>query len=161
MYIFPEGFYKTYGPFCDVKLWIEILSKGYSSFYFSDPLSCHRIHSEQGQIAFLENNLEKVGEHWGKELSPKFWLDNNYNYLLLKLIKFTSSAFNIKEKRFKNWVNILKIELAYLSLKKSYLSMKKFNRFMLTLELKIVYFFIKEFGIRECAFCYFSVSWCP
>ena len=151
-----EGFDKTYGLFCDIKLWLEILSQGYSSFYCSDPHSCHRVHSEQGQIAFLENNLERVGEHWGEELSPKFWFDNNYNYLLLKLIKFINFAFNKKEKGFKNLMNILKIELAYSNLKKSYQSMVKLNRFLLTLELKIIYSFIKAFGLREFTFCYFN-----
>jgi len=151
-----EGFDKTYGLFCDIKLWLEILSQGYSSFYHSDPLSCHRVHSEQGQIAFLENNLKKVEEHWGEELSPEFWFDNNYNYLLLKLIKFINSAFNKEEKRFKNLITILKIKLAYSSLKKSYQSTMKLNRFLLTLELKIIYLFIKAFGLREFIFCYFS-----
>ena len=89
------GFDIKYGLFCDVHLWLSIAFDGWKSSYVSEPLSCHRSHSEQGQNAFLNPNLATLGKHWGKKLDKSFWVKNSYNYLFLKVSLFL--FFKMKE----------------------------------------------------------------
>ena len=90
------GFDSNYGLFCDVQLWLKVIFDGWKTFYFNTPLSCHRIHSEQGQIAFINSDITIIKKHWSSNLNQSFWKKNSYNNFLLNLIIFISRELNIK-----------------------------------------------------------------
>tara|TARA_Y100000741_G_scaffold327117_1_gene279554 strand:+ start:3949 stop:4941 length:993 start_codon:yes stop_codon:yes gene_type:complete len=150
-----EGFDDSFGPFCDVKLWIEILSKGKNCYYSSSPLSCHRVHPEQGQIAFLDNDIQIIGRHWGKKLTKEFLLKNNYSFLFLRLISFTKISFSVSEQNSHDLIRLLASHFAYSNLKRTYQSLKKINIFMLVIELRSLFHFIQELGLMEMLVCYY------
>jgi len=81
-----------YGSLCDVQFWLKIIFNDWKTFYHSDPLSCHRVHSMQGQNAFMNSDIDTISHHWGKKLDKSFWKENSYNNLFLKL-----SAFILEE----------------------------------------------------------------
>ena len=66
------GFDSNYGLFCDVQLWLKVIFDGWKTFYFNTPLSCHRIHSEQGQIAFINSDITIIKKHWSSNLNQSF-----------------------------------------------------------------------------------------
>ncbi|MDC0092752.1 glycosyltransferase [Alphaproteobacteria bacterium] len=82
------GFDKTFGLFSDVHLWLRVAFEGWHSSYNSVALSCHRVHDQQGQKAFLNTDLKTLSLHWGEELDQSFFIKNSYNSLFLNLIKF-------------------------------------------------------------------------
>lgn len=83
-----DGFDIKYSVLCDVHLWLKIVFDGWNSFYNVDPLSCTRVHDEQGQKALLNSNLKTLSKHWGKDLDKSFFIENSYNKVLLKLIRY-------------------------------------------------------------------------
>ena len=80
-----------YGLFCDAQFWVRVIFDNWKAFYYTESLSCHRIHSEQGQNAFLMADIETISNHWGKKLDQSFFKANSYNQLLLNLIIFIST----------------------------------------------------------------------
>jgi len=83
-----HGFDISYGPFCDIQLWLRVVLENWSSYYVHKPISCHRIHPNQGQTAFLFSDLKTISEHWGKKVDKKFLIENSYNRLMLKFSGF-------------------------------------------------------------------------
>jgi len=83
-----NGFEIEFGLFCDVHLWLKIAFEGWSSAYHSAPFSCHRVHAQQGQNAFLNSDFKTLSKHWGKKLDRSFFIKNSFNGLFLKLINF-------------------------------------------------------------------------
>jgi glycosyltransferase involved in cell wall biosynthesis len=79
------GFDIQYSVLSDVHLWSKVAFDGWKALYHKEALFCHRKHAEQGQIAFFKPNLKTLSMHWGKKLDKKFWIENSYNYLFLKL----------------------------------------------------------------------------
>jgi glycosyltransferase involved in cell wall biosynthesis len=85
------GFDIKYGLFCDVHLWLKVAFDDWKSCYKKEPFFCHRAHSEQGQVAYLNADLKTLSKHWGKKLDKKFLIENSYNHLFLKLSHFIFS----------------------------------------------------------------------
>lgn len=82
------GFEPKYGLFCDIQMWLKVVFDNWSVAYHDFPLSCHRVHANQGQQAFLKSNLKELSKHWGKELDENFWIENNREILLMKLVDY-------------------------------------------------------------------------
>ena len=137
------------------RLYDYYLSKGKNCYYSSSPLSCHRVHPEQGQIAFLDNDIQIIGRHWGKKLTKEFLLKNNYSFLFLNLISFTKISFSVSEQNSHDLIRLLASHFAYSNLKRTYQSLKKINIFMLVIELRSLFHFIQELGLMEMLVCYY------
>jgi glycosyltransferase involved in cell wall biosynthesis len=82
------GFDIKYSLFCDAHLWLRVMFEGWGVYYINTPKSCIRSHAEQTQRAFMNPDLDKLSEHWGKKLDKNFWKENSFNYLELKLSGF-------------------------------------------------------------------------
>lgn len=84
------GFDEEMSIWCDADLWCRILISGNKAAYFKTPQNCVRVHSGQGQRAFLgrDNNSEKtLSEHLGFTPTRAFIKDNNYNLLTFKHVQ--------------------------------------------------------------------------
>jgi glycosyltransferase involved in cell wall biosynthesis len=145
-----------YGLFCDIQFWLRVIFDGWKTFYYTEPLSCHRVHLDQGQSAFLEADIETISNHWGKELDKSFFKDNSYNQLLLNLIIFISSENRKKSNRVRSIDNsFLKIFIRS-HLKGIYSAIVKTKINMLWYEVLLFKDVIKKYGFFRVAFYY---SW--
>jgi glycosyltransferase involved in cell wall biosynthesis len=82
------GFSTQFSLFSDCHLWFRVALEGWKSFYCAEAFSSHRVHDNQGQNAFLTQDLVVVSEHMGKEIDEDFWKEHNYSYLFFKLSKW-------------------------------------------------------------------------
>lgn len=141
------GFKSDYGPFCDAVLYSEIAFKNWSSFFYAETHFCHRSHSEQGQNAFISQDLDILSMHWGKKLDRSFFIKNNNNLLLLKYIK--NLDFNIKllsmKCNLKN-SNLFKL-LVRKNLKMIFKGLCSLHIFNLKIEFKLLFAIFSMFGI--------------
>jgi len=146
-----------YGLFCDVQFWLRVIFDGWKIFYNTEPLSCHRVHSEQGQQAFLETDIETISNHWGEKLDKSFFKDNNYNQLLLRLIIFISTENQKKSYRTRLIDNsFLKIFIRS-HLKAVYSALVKMKIDMLYYEVLLFKDVIKKYGFFRASFFYLWV----
>ena len=129
------GFDAQYGLFTDIHLWLSVIFDGWKTFYDSKPLVCHRVHSQQGQIAYHKRNLFVLGHIWGKNLDKTFWIKNSYNYFFLKVLNFilsemTAHKYNV------NRISIRLLKLfARSHLRSLWLALINFNGFIFAAKL--------------------------
>jgi glycosyltransferase involved in cell wall biosynthesis len=149
-----KGFDVEYGLFCDIHLWLRVVFDGWKVFYNSEPLSCHRVHSQQGQNAFLERNLDTLSKHWGEDLCRNFWIKNSYSYLFSKILKFIMS--NVVAKGYD--IGRLEIKLLKLFARSHLRSLMSaatgFNSPMLFQECAVFKLLLKQYGLRKILLCY-------
>jgi len=148
------GFDIQYGLFCDVHLWLSVSFDEWKACYNSKPLSCHRVHAQQGQNAFLNPDMKVLSKHWGKELDREFWVENSYNRLFLKLICFLLSEAIVKGYDVSH-IEIVLIKLFIRShLRSLLLAIFKLNGFILWQELLIIKPLAKQYGLQKVLFYY-------
>ena len=142
-------FDEKFSLFSDVNLWLKIMYLDWDVYFISQTLSCLRTHKKQAQRGFQVQNTSLISEHFGTQLDQNFWRFNNYNYLFLKLISFI-----IKESKKKKY-NTDFIEREFLPvicrliIRGILLSIFKFSKFNLEIELvnfKNIYSF---FGFKK------------
>ena len=148
------GFDIKFSLFSDVHLWLSVVFDGWKSSYNSEPLSCHRVHAQQGQNAFINPDLKTLSKHWGKELDRSFFVENSYNSLFLKLINFllqesTAHGYNIK-----NADTILLKLFIKLHLRSIFLALFRFNGFILFQELVLIKSLLKTYSFKKVLFYY-------
>ena len=143
------GFDLNYSLFSDVHLWLRVIFEGWSVYYINTPKSRLRSHDQQGQRAFQNPNLNKLSEHWGKELDEVFWEKNSYNFLLLKLSGFIFK--NMYERGYKNvYAKKVFLRMFVRSHARSILlSVISLNKFTLLLELKLFDKLIKQYAVTH------------
>lgn len=148
------GFDIRYALLSDVHLWLKVAFDGWKAFYHKEPLSCHRTHVEQGQVAFTKTNLEVLSKHYGKKLDKTFWIKNSYNRLFLKLSRFLLS----ESERVELDVSHVKIELlkifAHSHLRSLLAAAINRNGFVLKQELMMTKLIIKQYSLYEVALYY-------
>lgn len=76
------GFSTEFSLFSDCHLWFRVALEGWKSYYFAKPFSSFRSHDNQGQYAFLTQDLDILSDHWGKKLEKDFWEKNNWKSTL-------------------------------------------------------------------------------
>lgn len=82
------GFDDKFGLYSDIHMWLKVVFDNWSVAYQDVTLFYHRVHENQGQKAFLKANLKELSKHWGKTLDKTFWIENNRDHLLMKLIGY-------------------------------------------------------------------------
>jgi glycosyltransferase involved in cell wall biosynthesis len=152
------GFDIKYGLFCDAHLWLKVAFDGWKAFYHKGPLFCHRIHADQGQIAFLRPNLKTLSGHWGKNLDKKFWKENSYNHLFLKL-----SHFLLLEMKTRNYdtsqAKIMFLKIFVRShLRSMLVAMVQLNFSVLVHDLSLIKPLVKQYSFRNVLLCYLLVT---
>ena len=148
------GFNSHYGPFCDIHLWLRIIFKGWKSFYNSEALSSHREHSQQGQRAFLESDITIAGEHWGKRLDRKFWIENSYNVFFLRLTKFIKEGLVNKSLNSTSINNLMLKKFIHSHLRFLTLAIFNLNKFVLWQEILLFGSVKKTYGLLKLIYYY-------
>jgi glycosyltransferase involved in cell wall biosynthesis len=104
------GFDSNYGLFIDIHLWLKVFFDGWGCFFLTTPYSAHRSHEAQGQVAFLQLELDVLSDHWAKKLDKQFWKKNSFNIFCLKLMQFADSEL-IKKNIINNNVSNLMLDI--------------------------------------------------
>jgi len=152
-----DGFDSKYALFCDVHLWLRIIFDGWKAFYNSEPLSCHRVHEQQGQNAFLNPDIKILSKHWGKKLDRSFWKENSYSYLFLKLIQFILVESNKKAFKVEHIENVLLRLLARSHVRSLSFALFRFNWFIFWQEIMIFKHLRKQYPISKIISSYLTV----
>jgi glycosyltransferase involved in cell wall biosynthesis len=152
-----DGFDIKFGVLSDVHLWLKVIFDGWSSSYNSVPLSCHRVHAQQGQKAFLNSDLKTLSKHWGKKLDQSFFIENSFNSLFLKLINFylqesISKGYNINNRD----IILLKLFIK-LHLRSIFFSFFRFKGFIFIQELLLIKSLLKLYSLKKILLCYIFV----
>ena len=150
------GFDIEFGVFCDIHLWLKVIFEGWNSFYYDKPLSCHRSHAQQGQHAFLNNDLDELSKHWGKRLGDTFWQENSVSNLFLKLSDYLLEEIRrCGELEEEQHVREKLIELfAGYQIPNLKLAISGLNSFALRKELKIIALLSKQSNYFNIFSCY-------
>lgn len=151
------GFELKYGIYCDIQLWLKVVFDNWSVAYHDFTLSCHRVHENQGQKAFLKADLKEISKHWGKKLDQSFWVENNRNYLLMKLIHYICdemARLNLDDNYTKNGMFKIFIRSHILSILSALL---RGQGFVLRQELLLFGKVCKFFGFSKMLFYYLHV----
>ena len=151
------NFDHNFGLFIDVNMWLKVMLQGWDVYYFSKPYSSHRSHDEQGQIAFLNLNLDILSDHWGRRLDRSFWREHSYNRYFLHLMNFVIQELDNKIILDRVKLILLKIFIKS-HLRFIALSTLKLNFWILKEELVLFKFLFKIFPIRSLFLYYLSVS---
>ena len=151
------GFDLKYSLFSDVHLWLRVFLEGWGAYYINTPKSCLRAHDQQGQRAFQKPNLEKLSEHWGKQLDKVFWKENNYNYLQLKLSGFIFEGMQERGYNALYAKNIFIKMFVRSHMRSILLCLITLNKFSLILEIKLLTQLIKQYTFRQIITAYPSV----
>ena len=146
--------------FSDCHLWFRIALDGWGSFYCSKAFSSHRVHDNQGQNAFLVQDLEVVSDHMGKKLDKNFWKEHNYNYLFLRLSEWLISEMTIKSydpKILKHVKKSLLKEISSGHLISILRSLMNRNGFMFKHEITLIKPMVNFYGFFNVISCYLIV----
>ena len=155
-----DGFKTEFSLFSDCHLWFRVALDGWESFYCSKAFSSHRIHDNQGQKAFLTQDLKVASEHMGKKLDEEFWKEHNYNYLFLRLSKWLLSEMINKSydhKTLKHVKKSLLKEISSVHMISILSSLVKRNRQMFNYEVKLIIPMVSFYGFFNVFSCYLSV----